>query len=97
MLRWLMVVVWAAVIFGLSSIPSLASPFAPVYDFVLRKCGHIAVYAVLTVLLCGALRKQTHRKGQAWLCAALLAGLYALSDEWHQTWIAGRHGSFRDG
>jgi VanZ family protein len=96
MLRWLTVVLWAAVIFALSSIPSLASPFAPVYDFVLRKCGHMGVYAVLTILLFHALQRHLDRKRRAWLCAALLAGLYALSDEWHQTWIAGRSGSFRD-
>jgi VanZ family protein len=96
MLRWFAVVFWMGVIFLLSSIPSLASPFEPFYDFVLRKLAHMGVYAVLTVLLFHALRRHTDSKTQAWLLAALLAGIYALSDEWHQTVVPGRQGSFRD-
>jgi VanZ family protein len=96
MLRWCAVVLWGGVIFALSSIPSLASPLAPSYDFVLRKGAHMGVYAVFTVLLFHAVRRHTDRPRHAWLLAALLAGSYALSDEWHQTVVAGRHGSFRD-
>lgn len=96
MLRWFAVVLWAGVIFTLSSIPSLKWSFAPFDDFVLRKLAHMGVYAVLTALLFWAFPKHTNRTRQAWLLAALLAGIYALSDEWHQTFVAGRHGSFRD-
>jgi VanZ family protein len=96
MLRWFAVVLWMGVIFVLSSIPSLESPFAPLYDFVLRKLAHMGVYAVLTVLLFHALRKHTDSKRHAWLLAALLASIYALSDEWHQAFVPGRQGSFRD-
>jgi VanZ family protein len=95
-LRWFVVVLWAGIIFALSSIPSLASPFAPFYDFALRKLAHIGVYAVLMVLLFRALQGHTDNKRHALLLAALLAVLYALSDEWHQTFVAGRYGSFRD-
>src|SRR5919108_2331710 len=94
-LRWSAVILWMAVIFVLSDIPSLASPFEPFYDFVLRKLAHMGVYAVLTVLLFHALRRHTDSKKQAWLLAALLAGIYALSDEWHQTFVPGRQGSLR--
>ena len=90
MLRWCAVVLWAGVIFTLSSIPSLQSPF------VLRKLAHMGVYAVLTVLLFLALRKHTKNTPQALWLAALLAAIYAWSDEWHQTFVTGRHGSFRD-
>ena len=75
MLRWFAVVLWMGVIFALSSIPSFESPFAPFYDFVLRKLAHMGVYAVLTVLLFHALRRHTDSKKQAWLLAALLAGI----------------------
>jgi VanZ family protein len=95
-IRWLLVVFWMSAIFALSSIPSLQVPFAHSYDFVLRKLAHISEYAVLTILLWWALQLYTGSRVQAWLLAALAAALYGLSDEWHQSWIVGRYGSFRD-
>jgi VanZ family protein len=96
MLRWVAVLLWMGGIFVLSSIPSLHSPFAPLYDFMLRKLAHIGVYAGLTVLLFLALQQHTDSTWRAWLLAVLLAGAYALTDEWHQTTVPGRQGSFRD-
>ena len=93
---WLLVGGWMGVIFALSSIPSLRVPFAHSHDFVLRKLAHIGEYAVLTGLLWWALRRHTNSRVRAWLLAALAAALCGLSDEWHQSWIAGRYGSFRD-
>jgi hypothetical protein len=90
MLRWCAVVLWAGVIFTLSSISSLELPF------MLRKFAHMGVYAVLMVLLFVALRQHMKSKRQALLFGALLALFYGLSDEWHQTFVAGRHGTFRD-
>jgi VanZ family protein len=94
--RWLSVVCWMGVIFILSSIPSLQVPFAHSYDFVLRKLAHMGEYAVLTVLLWRVFRTYTSGNARAWLLAALAAALYGVSDEWHQSWVAGRYGSFRD-
>ena len=34
------------VLFALSAPPSFASPFAPIDDFIVRKLGHVTVYAV---------------------------------------------------
>ena len=51
---WLPVVVWAAVIFALSSIPSLNSGLGT-WDTVLRKAAHMTEYAILAVLLWRAL------------------------------------------
>jgi VanZ family protein len=84
------------VIFALSATPSLASPFEPVYDLILRKLAHVAVYAVLTLLVYGALRQHMARPIHAWLLAILIATLYASSDEWHQTFVPGREGTVRD-
>jgi VanZ family protein len=36
------------------------------------------------------------RPTYAWLLAGLVALAYAGSDEWHQLFVPGRHGSFRD-
>jgi len=84
------------VIFTLSAIPSLASPLAPVYDFILRKLAHMGVYTVLTILLFRALRRHMASTSHALLLAVLVAGVYACSDEWHQTFVPGREGSWRD-
>ena len=95
-LRWSAVILWMAVIFVLSDIPSLASPFEPFYDFVFRKLAHVTEYAILTVLLVIALRFHKIRDAHTFIIAALIAVLYAFSDEWHQTFVPGREGSLRD-
>jgi VanZ family protein len=81
---WIPVVLWAGLIFALSSIPSLNSGLGT-WDYVLRKCAHMTEYAVLAVLL----RRALGRNGTA----LLLASAYAVTDELHQTFVAGRHGS----
>lgn len=96
MLRWFAVVICMGVIFALSATPSLASPLEPFYDFLLRKLAHVVEYVVLTALLFRALRLHMAREAHALLMAALVAVLYAFSDEWHQTFVPGREGSLRD-
>ena len=81
---WLPVVAWAAVIFAFSSVPHLGTGLGT-WDLVLRKIAHTAEYAVLGALLVRA----TARPWPAWV----LGVLYAVSDEIHQTFVAGRHGS----
>jgi len=48
--RWLPVVVWAAVIFAFSSVPSLSTHLGT-WDLLLRKLAHMTEYAVLALLL----------------------------------------------
>jgi VanZ family protein len=81
---WLPVVLWAAVIFAFSSIPSLSSGLGG-WDYVLRKCAHMTEYAVLGALLLRALGREAP--------AFLAAVAYAASDEFHQQFVRGRHAS----
>jgi VanZ family protein len=81
---WLPVVVWAAVIFAFSSIPSLNSGLGT-WDTVLRKAAHMTEFAILGVLLWRALGVEV------WALALSIA--YAASDEVHQLFVRGRHGS----
>ena len=81
---WGPVLLWAAVIFAFSSIPSLSSGLGT-WDEVLRKGAHLAEYAVLGLLLMRALGQQ--------LPALAVAIAYAATDEVHQHFVAGRHGS----
>jgi VanZ family protein len=81
---WLPVVVWAAVIFALSSIPSLNSGLGG-WDTVLRKLAHFTEFAVLGALLLRAVGREL---------PAFAAGVaYAISDEIHQHFVAGRQAS----
>jgi VanZ family protein len=81
---WLPVVLWAAVIFTFSSIPSLNSGLGT-WDTVLRKAAHLTEYAILGALLLRALGREL---------PAFAAGvLYAASDEVHQHFVRGRHAS----
>jgi VanZ family protein len=82
--RWLPVLVWAAVIFAFSSIPSLSSGLGT-WDYVLRKGAHMTEYAILALLLVRA------TGSYAWALSLTVA--YAASDELHQTFVRGRHGS----
>jgi VanZ family protein len=80
---WVPVVVWAGLIFALSSVPDLGTGLGT-WDLVLRKLAHAAEYAVLGALLARA-------TGSPRLAFAL-AVLYAASDELHQHFVPGRHG-----
>jgi VanZ family protein len=84
---WLPVVAWAAVIFALSSIPSLSSGLGG-WDYVLRKCAHMTEYAVLAALLYRALEREVP--------AFLATVAYAATDEFHQHFVQGRHASAVD-
>ncbi|RDI73488.1 putative integral membrane protein [Gaiella occulta] len=84
---WIPVVLWAAVIFSLSAVPSLGTGLGT-WDLVLRKLAHLAEYAVLGVLLARALRSPA--------LAVSLGALYAVSDELHQHFVRGRHAAWYD-
>jgi hypothetical protein len=81
---WAPVVLWAGLIFALSSIPDLGTGLGT-WDTVLRKLAHTAEYAILGALLLRAV--------QSVPAAVLLASAYAATDEVHQTFVSGRHGS----
>jgi VanZ family protein len=84
---WAPVVVWAAVIFALSSLSDLGTGLGT-WDLVLRKIGHAAEFALLGALLARALRDDR---------VALAAGVaYAVSDEIHQHYVPGRVGTWYD-
>ncbi|HEU5064956.1 MAG TPA: VanZ family protein [Gaiellaceae bacterium] len=84
---WLPVVVWAAVIFTFSSIPSLSTGLGT-WDTILRKAAHMAEYALLGALLLRAVGRE--------LPALLVGVAYAVTDEIHQHFVEGRHASAID-
>ncbi len=92
---WLPVVIWGAAIFILSGIPDLRTDLS--YDFTLRKCAHIFEYFVLTALIFRAVKATwaISYKSTAFI-SAVGAFVYAISDEYHQTFVPGRHGAWQD-
>ena len=61
------------------------------WDFLLRKLAHVTEYTVLTLLWWRALRGLGVRRA---LAAAVLVSLaYSCTDEFHQTFVDGRHGT----
>ena len=93
---WAAAILWMGLIFALSASPSIATPFEPVYDFSIKKIAHAIVYAILTFLFFRSLRLHVTHRGTALIAAAILAIMYAVSDEWHQTFVPGREGTLRD-
>jgi VanZ family protein len=81
---WTPVVLWAGLIFALSAIPDLGTGLGAL-DTLLRKLAHTAEYAIM-----GGLIFRASRSAPA---AFLLASAYAVTDEFHQTFVTGRHGS----
>jgi VanZ family protein len=88
---WLPPLALMAVIFFFSAQPDLNSGLG-LADTIGRKLIHVAEYAVLTVLWWRALRTLMDERRAA-LAAFLITSLYAVTDEFHQSFVSGRHGS----
>ena len=80
-----------ALIFFFSHQPDLSSGLG-VWDLIGRKIFHAAEYALLCLLWWRALADVTTRS-RALAAAAVLSVAYAVSDELHQSFIEGRHGT----
>lgn len=82
MRRWLAVAAYAAVIFYFSSRPGHDVPsWAGAHDKIL----HALEYAGLALLLA--------RAGGRWWLAVLIAAAFALTDEYHQSFVPNRSGN----
>lgn len=86
---------WAAVLFGLSSIPGTAFPEVPVAQT--DKLVHGVLYLVLGALLVRALRASTAlRGGRLVALGGLLAIGYGVTDELHQLFTPHRSCDWHD-
>jgi VanZ family protein len=125
---WLPVLLWASVIFGMSTgvgssshtsrilrpllrwlNPDVTDETIERIQFCIRKAGHCTEYAILAALLWRARRKPSRddtgplrapqgrpgRRGDA-AFAVLVAVLFAITDEWHQSFVPSRDGNPRD-
>lgn len=87
-------VLWMMVIFFLSSIPK---DKLPDIDFpFIHMIAHFVEYAVLGFLLSRSFAHSVgvDKKFFVSITAMIIAFLFACSDEWHQTFVAGRSGDW---
>jgi VanZ family protein len=90
--RWLLVSVWAALIFALSAQPSLPGPTYPGLD----KLVHVVEFLALAVFLAAALRATGAAPGRSAVFAVIFAVLYGATDEFHQRYVPGRETDLYD-
>jgi VanZ family protein len=107
--RWvIMLILWMTIIFVATQLPYFKgenteavihhSNFfanyldAKVLNLIIRKLTHLTVFAILAVLFFKSIRRVRFRYLLTWL----FTSLYALSDEWHQSFVPGRESSYKD-
>jgi len=90
---WLPVVVYAALIYYLSA---QTDPLPAVTGAVWDKALHAAGYGVLGLLMCRAWRGSGYGWTRAVALAILMTSAYAVSDEWHQSFVPGRQSDWHD-
>lgn len=84
---WLPVIIYAALIYYISSKPDLPKSVSiPHID----KAVHFIEYAILSFLLARALKQTAKLNINFRLIAVIVAILYGFSDEWHQLYVPGR-------
>lgn len=89
--RWLPAIVWMIVIFWFSSQPDLPRPDSDLLNLLMRKTAHFCTYAVLALCYTWALGGW-----RRWKWALLLVVVYAISDEYHQSWTPRRQPAWTD-
>jgi VanZ family protein len=90
--KWLPVLLLMLVIFLFSARPSVELPYFGWADRIIKKGGHIIGYAILAFLYWRALDFNKKKVWAAWF----LTVLYAMTDEFHQSFVLGRDSSVWD-
>lgn len=81
-----------AAIFGFSSIPSKDMPYFGSMDYLVKKGGHAFGYGLLALAYLRGLKGERSGIVPRQLFAAwVLATLYSATDEFHQSFVPGRH------
>ena len=91
-LNWLPALVMMSVIFWFSAQPAEELPVFSWADTIVKKSGHVIGYGLLAFTYGYGLGMARQKNWLAWL----LAVLFALTDEYHQSFVSGRHPSIWD-
>ena len=90
--KWLPALLLMGLIFWFSSQPSSNLPDFTWADRIVKKGGHILGYGLLAWAYWHAFEMKANHRWLAWF----LAILYAVTDEYHQSFVAGRSSSVWD-
>lgn len=87
LLYWLPAVLWAILIFALSSVSKFPEEIEPLFSF--SQVVHLLEYAILAFLLARAFKHSDKEKliRNFRILAVAAAILYGLSDEFHQSFV----------
>ena len=94
-LRWIPAFLLMMLIFFISSLPANRLPYFGALDLYIKKGGHALGFGLLGLAYYYAL-PQRLSAGYQWVLAFLMAILFALSDEFHQSFVEGRNSSLID-
>lgn len=90
--RWLPALVMMCLIFVFSAQPLSNLPNFDWADRIVKKGGHMIGYGLLALSYWNVLQWKRSNRWTAWLFAVL----FALTDEYHQSFVVGRHSSIWD-
>lgn len=93
---WLPPIIWASLIFLFSSLPTIQTSEIYWQDFILKKTAHIVEYGIFAALLYRATKNSGVSKSRAAIYSILIAALYGVTDEIHQSFTPGREPRLRD-
>jgi VanZ family protein len=95
-LYWLPVLAWMGFIFFWSARPAITASAVDWQDFTVKKTAHIVEYFLLGILVFRAFKGATRMASFQALVTIVWCGVYAISDELHQSFIPGRTATIRD-
>ena len=90
--RWLPLLLWMVIIFAVSDRSPSELPDFGLWDYLVKKSGHFLAYAVMA----GLAYRATAETRRPFVWAMVITAIYAVSDEFHQTFVGGRTGTVRD-
>ena len=94
---WLPPIFWMGLIYFLSSFHKLQASPVGWQDFIIRKAAHFLEYAILFVLYYRGFKNTSKMNfRRIFFLSLLLTVSYALTDEYHQTFVSGRTGRLFD-
>lgn len=95
---WFPPIIWMTIIFILSQRPSVQVSQEQLVNFLFFKTLHVLEYAFLYILINRAITYTVLKKTkiQRTLATFLITIAYAVSDEFHQTFVPTREGRLRD-
>ncbi len=94
--RWGPAILMMLVIFAFSATPGKDLPNFNWADILVKKGGHMLGYGLLALSYLRGLRGKSDNDRRTSILAWGLAVLYAVTDEFHQSFVLGRHPSAMD-